>query len=150
MTDFVTVPAAAWLRAGLEAIHQADGAIIDIGRALDAFAGQARNRGADIHVGVAVTAIRPSEHSVEIEANAGLWSAEQAVACAGPRAPSLLETAGISPLLMATSQTICYFPYPVLPPPELIWYGNPDPYALSSPARGLKAARQRTRPGDRP
>ena len=122
------------------AIHQPDGAIIHADRALAAFAGQARNRGIAIHEGVAVTAIRPSEHSVEIESSAGAWSAGQLMVCAGPWTHRLLQTVGISLPLTMTSQTVCYFPYPDPSPPGMIQYGDSDPYALLSPARGLKAA----------
>jgi sarcosine oxidase len=125
---------------GVAAIHQPDGAIIHADRALAAFAGQATNRGVAIHEGVAVTAIRPSGHSVEIESGAGAWSAGQVVICAGPWTQRLLETVGISLSLTTTSQTVCYFPYPDPPPPGIIQYGDSDPYALPSPARGLKAA----------
>jgi sarcosine oxidase len=128
------------LPAGVTAIHQRDGAIIHAARAIDVFAGQASSRGAVIHEGVAVTAIRPAEHSVEIETSAGMWSAEQAVVCAGPWAQGLLHAAGIELPLTTTSQTVCYFPYSGPPPPGLIEYGTPDPYALCSPAHGLKAA----------
>jgi sarcosine oxidase len=125
---------------GVAAIHQPDGAIIHADRALAAFAGQARNRGVAIQEGVAVTAIRPSEHSVEIESSAGAWSVGQLMICAGPWTQRLLQTLGISLPLTVTSQTVCYFPYPHPSPPGMIQYGNSDPYALPSPARGLKAA----------
>jgi glycine/D-amino acid oxidase-like deaminating enzyme len=112
---------------GVSAIHQPDGAIIHVGRALDAFAWQSRGRGAVIHEGVAVTAVRPSERCVEIATSAGVWSAEQAVVCAGPWPAGLLEAAGISLQLTTTSQTVCYFPYAAPQPPGLIEYGDPDP-----------------------
>jgi sarcosine oxidase len=128
------------LPAGIAAIHQPDGAIIHAGRALEAFAGQAQRRGAAIFEGVAVTAVRPAEHSVQIETTAGAWSAGQVVVCAGPWARSLLQGAGIALPVTTTSQTVCYFPWPGPPPPGLIEYGDPDPYALYSPSRGLKAA----------
>jgi glycine/D-amino acid oxidase-like deaminating enzyme len=125
---------------GVAAIHQPDGAIIQADWAVDAFAAQARRRGAVIAEGVAVTAIRPSDHDVRVETSAGAWSAGHVVICAGPWTQSLLAGAGIPVPVTTTSQTVCFFEFSARPPPGLIEYGDPDPYALYSRGHGIKAA----------
>jgi sarcosine oxidase len=135
---------------GVTAIHQPDGAVIHARLALDAFAEQARRRGAVIEEGVAVAAIQPGADDVRVETSAGAWTAGQAVVCAGPWTRGLLRDTGIELAVTATSQTVCYFAYQGPLPPGLIEYGAPDPYALYSPAHGIKAVLHESGPAAEP
>lgn len=80
--------------AGIRALWSPSTAIIDFRRVAQAMADEILGRGAEIHLGRRVTAIRESANEVVVETNAGAIVSRHLVVCAGLHADRVAAMAG--------------------------------------------------------
>jgi sarcosine oxidase len=121
-------------------LHQRDAGVIIARAALAALLGSAESAGARLAGHATVRALEPDSEGVRIESDTGPVRAACVVVAAGPWSRGLLAAAGVELDVEVTEQTVVWFPWTGPPPPTLIEYNQPGPYAQLDPARGLKAA----------
>jgi sarcosine oxidase len=121
-------------------LHQRDAGVILARDALAALLASAENSGARLLSHATVRALEPDSEGVRIDSDAGPLRAACVVVAAGPWSRNLLASAGVELDVEVTEQTVAWFPWTGPPPPTLIEYNQPGPYAQLDPARGLKAA----------
>ncbi|MFP5352274.1 MAG: FAD-dependent oxidoreductase, partial [Actinomycetota bacterium] len=121
-------------------LYQPDGGVVAAERSVTAFARLAVAGGVEIREGETATAIEPSDRSVRVSTEHGLFEAEVVVVTAGAWAKPLLATAGIDLPVRATRETVAYYELLGEPAPPLVDWNDPAIYSLPSPGQGLKAA----------
>lgn len=128
-------------------LYQPDAGVVAAERSVSAFAALAVAGGVEIREGEAATALEPSDGSVKVRTEHGVFEAQVAVVAAGAWSKPLLATAGIELPVRVTRETVAYFELLGEAPPPVVDWGDPAIYALASPGQGLKAAQHIAGPG---
>jgi sarcosine oxidase len=98
------------LPAAAEAVHQADGGILDVRKGVAAQLALARSRGATVIPNAAVEQIVPGPDSVELVTAQGSFRAREVVLCAGAWTAGLLRgSLGVDWPIRLTRQQVTYF-----------------------------------------
>jgi sarcosine oxidase len=124
---------------GESILHQRDAGVILARAAMAALLASARRAGAALADRTEVQTLCIDGGGVTVSTDGETIHADCAVVAAGPWSARLLKTAAIDLDVRVTEQTIAWFSWHGAPPPTLIEFGRPDPYALFDPAGGLKA-----------
>lgn len=99
------------LPAGWEAIYQPDAGILDADACRLGLVELAQRHGASILPRTTVLALSPSDWSVAVETNQGLWEARHVVVAAGAWTNRLLEPLRLEIPLRVTREQVGYFAY---------------------------------------
>lgn len=102
------------LPAGAEGLYQAEGGLVDPGKATAVHAALARAHGAALLEGTAVHAIAPAGDGVELETDAGRLTCRRLVVAAGAWAGPLLRQLGYALPITVTQEQVSYFQTPNL------------------------------------
>ncbi|MBS1886538.1 MAG: FAD-dependent oxidoreductase [Actinobacteria bacterium] len=121
-------------------VHQPDGAVIAADRVLEALLASARRAGVEVRERERVVAVEEGGAGAVVETERGRLEADRVAIAAGPWAPALVPWPDLAARLRPSRQVVSYFGWDGPPPPAVIEYGQPDPYAAWSPVHGLKAA----------
>jgi sarcosine oxidase len=118
-------------------LHQADGGILDIRRAVATHLALARAAGADVRGETPVRAITPGPGGVEVECDGETVVADRVIVCAGAWTRELLRAAlGADLPITLTQEQVTYFATPNLRElgpdrfPIWIWHGDPVFYGF--------------------
>ena len=130
-------------------LFQRDAGVILSRAALAALLASARRAGAALTEHAQVRALTIDGPGVNVTADDDTIRADCAVVAAGPWSRQFLSMAGIDLDVHVTEQTIAGFGWKQSPPPTLIEFGQPDPYAQFDPEVGLKAGLHEPRGIDR-
>jgi monomeric sarcosine oxidase len=132
-----------------QALHQADGGILDIRRACAVHLALARAHGATVVPHAGVHMVRATDEGVEIQTAAGTIEAERAVICAGAWTPGLLHSLGVELPIRLTHEQVTYFATTQLARfaperfPIWLWHGDHEYYGFPVYGEvGTKAARE--------
>ena len=128
------------------ALYQPDAGIVHADTAWTGFIRSARAHGADLREGWRAERLEADGGRVRVHADGGTIEARMAVVTAGAWARSLLATAGIGLLVVATRETAAYFGLEGAWPPILVQWEAVPYYALPNPGRGIKAAQHHAGP----
>lgn len=102
------------LPAGAEGLFQAEGGLVDPGKATAVHAALARARGATLLEETPVQAIAPTADGVELETGAGRLSCRRLVVAAGAWTAPLLRQLGYELPITVTQEQVSYFQTPSL------------------------------------
>jgi sarcosine oxidase len=120
-------------------LYQRDAGVIVARDALAALLASARRAGAILTEHTRVRTLTLDGHGVTLATDAATIRAGCVVVAAGPWSRQLLSTAAVDLDVRVTEQTVAWFDWKETPPPTLIEFGKPDPFALLDPHVGLKA-----------
>jgi sarcosine oxidase len=120
-------------------LYQRDAGVILARNALAALLISARRAGAALIEHAYVRSLTIDGSRVSVTTDAATIRAGCAVVVAGPWSRRLLSTIGSDLDVRVTEQTVAWYDWKQPPPPTLIEFGKPDPYALFDPDVGLKA-----------
>ena len=119
-------------------LYQRDAGVILARGALAALLASARRAGAALTERAEVRTMTTDEPGVTLTTDVATIRAGCAVVAAGPWSQQFLRTVEVDLDVRVTEQTVAWFGWTEPPPPTLIEFGKPDPYALFDPEVGLK------------
>ncbi len=126
-------------------LYQADGGLVDAGKANAVHARLAQAHGATILENAGVRQIRPLEDGVEVETEAGAFACRRLVVAAGAWTNQVLQSVGVELPLTVTQEQVTYFATPNLrafaPDRFPIWIFHGDTYYYGFPVYGEVATK---------
>lgn len=120
-------------------LYQRDADVILARDGLAALLASAARAGAVLMEHVEVCALSLDGQGVTLTTDAATIDAGCVVVAAGPWSRQVLRTAAVDLDVRLTEQTVAWYGWTGSPPPTLIEFGKPDPFALFDPDVGLKA-----------
>lgn len=119
-------------------LYQRDAGVILARDALAALLTSARGAGATLTECAEVRKMEIDGPGITLTTDVATIRAGYAVVAAGPWSQQFLRAVAIDLDVRVTEQTVVWFDWAQPPPPTLIEFGKPDPYALFDPEAGLK------------